>query len=185
MRLKYRPEIDGLRAISVIAVLIYHSNLSFFGKYFFNGGFIGVDIFFTISGYLIGSIIISELNIYGKFSYKDFLIRRIRRILPVLFFIIIISLIFAYVYLLPDDFIDISKSILSTSLFSSNYYFSLVGDAYDSVDSKFIPFLHTWSLSVEEQFYILFPIILVLIFKYYNQYFIKILSSNFFPWTHF
>jgi len=175
MRLKYRPEIDGLRAISVIAVLIYHSNLSFFGKYFFNGGFIGVDIFFTISGYLIGSIIISELNIYGKFSYKDFLIRRIRRILPVLFFIIIISLIFAYVYLLPDDFIDISKSILSTSLFSSNYYFSLVGDAYDSVDSKFIPFLHTWSLSVEEQFYILFPIILVLIFKYYNQYFIKIL----------
>ena len=175
MSLKYRPEIDGLRAISVIAVLFYHSDLSFFGKYFFNGGFIGVDIFFTISGYLIGSIIIRELNIDGKFSYKEFLIRRIRRILPVLFFIIIISLIFAYVYLLPDDFIDISKSILSSALFSSNYYFSFVGDVYDSVDSKFIPFLHTWSLSVEEQFYIIFPIIFVLVFKYYNQHFIKIL----------
>ena len=72
MSLKYRPEIDGLRTISVIAVLFYHSDLSFFGKYFFNGAFIGVDIFFTISGYLIGSIIIRELNIDGNFHIKSF-----------------------------------------------------------------------------------------------------------------
>ena len=175
MSLKYRPEIDGLRAIAVIAVLIYHSNLSFFGNFFFNGGFIGVDIFFTISGYLIGSIIINQLNMNGKFSYFEFLTRRIRRIFPVLFFVIISSLIFSYIYLLPDDFINISKSILSSSLFVSNYYFLIVGDAYNAVDSKYIPFLHTWSLSVEEQFYIFFPVIVILIFKFYNKYFIEII----------
>ncbi len=175
MKLKYRPEIDGLRAISVIAVLIYHSDLSFFGKYFFNGGFIGVDIFFIISGYLIGSIIIKEFKFTGKFSYKEFLTRRVRRILPVLFFIIVVSLIFSYFYLLPNDFIDLSKSILSSVLFGSNYYFSFLGEAYDAVDSRYLPFLHTWSLSVEEQFYIIFPIILVLIFKFYNKNFVKIL----------
>jgi len=176
MNLKYRPEIDGLRAISVIAVLIYHSDLTIFGRYFFNGGFIGVDIFFIISGYLIGSIIINELNLYGKFSYINFLIRRIRRILPVLFFIISVSLIFSYFYLLPNNFIDLAKSILSSVLFSSNYYFSYAGDVYDAVDSKYLPFLHTWSLSVEEQFYIIFPMILILIFKFYKDHFIKILS---------
>jgi peptidoglycan/LPS O-acetylase OafA/YrhL len=175
MNLKYRPEIDGLRAISVIAVLIYHSDLSFFGKYFFNGGFIGVDIFFIISGYLIGSIIINELKNTGKFSYINFLTRRVRRILPVLFFIIIASLIFSYFFLLPKDFIDLSESILSSILFGSNYYFSLLGEVYDAVDSKYLPFLHTWSLSVEEQFYIIFPIILVLIFKFYKKYFVTVL----------
>ena len=175
MNLKYRPEIDGLRAISVIAVLIYHSDLTIFGKYFFNGGFIGVDIFFLISGYLIGSIIINELDSSGKFSYSKFLLRRIRRILPALFFIILVSLTFAYLYILPNNFIDLSKSILSSVLFSSNYYFSYTGEVYDAVDSKYLPFLHTWSLSVEEQFYIIFPILFVLIFKFQKENFSKIL----------
>ena len=175
MKLKYRPEIDGLRAISVIAVLIYHSDLSFFGKYLFNGGFIGVDIFFIISGYLIGSIIINELKSTGKFSYKNFLTRRVRRILPVLFFIILASLTFSYFYLLPNDFVDLSKSILSSVLFGSNYYFSFIGEVYDAIESKYLPFLHTWSLSVEEQFYIIFPIIFVLIFRISNKNFVTIL----------
>jgi len=175
MHLKYRPEIDGLRAISIIAVLIYHSDLPIFGRYLFNGGFIGVDIFFIISGYLIGSIIINELNSDKKFSYIKFLKRRIRRILPVLFFIILASLLFSYLYILPENFIDISKSTLSSVLFSSNYYFSYAGDVYDAADSRYLPFLHTWSLSVEEQFYIIFPIVSLLIFKYHRQHFAKIL----------
>ena len=123
MKLKYRPEIDGLRAIAVGAVILYHAQITILGYQPFKGGFIGVDIFFVISGYLITSIILKELVTTGSFSFKHFYERRIRRILPVLLFVMLVSLPFAYLNLLPNNFMDFSKSILYSLGFSSNFYF--------------------------------------------------------------
>ena len=159
MKLDYRPEIDGLRAIAVGAVILYHAQITIFGHQPFDGGFIGVDIFFVISGYLITSIILKELVTTGSFSFKNFYERRIRRILPVLFFVILMSLPFAWMYLMPTSLIDFSKSILYSLGFSSNFYFYHSGLEY-AESGLLKPFLHTWSLSVEEQYYILFPIVL-------------------------
>ena len=170
MKLTYRPEIDGLRAIAVIAVILYHSQISIFGNQHFKGGFIGVDIFFVISGYLITSIILKELVTTGSFSFKHFYERRLRRILPALLFVMLISLPFAWIYLLPSSFVDFSKSILYSLGFSSNFYFWNSGQIYGAENGLLKPFLHTWSLSVEEQFYIFFPIILLLTFKYFKKY---------------
>ena len=123
VKIIYRPEIDGLRAIAVGAVILYHAQITILGHQPFKGGFIGVDIFFVISGYLITSIILKELIITGSFSFKHFYERRIRRILPTLLFVMLISLPFAWRYLLPSSFIDFSKSILYSLGFSSNLYF--------------------------------------------------------------
>ena len=179
MKLTYRPEIDGLRAIAVRAVIIYHAKIIIFGHLLFEGGFIGVDIFFVISGYLIISIILKELLTTGSFSFKHFYERRIRRILPALLFVMLASLPFAYMYLLPSSFIDFSKSILYSLGFSSNFYFHYSGQVYGATDGLLKPFLHTWSLSVEEQFYILFPIILLITFKYFGKYLIHVLIIGF------
>ena len=173
MSIQYRPEIDGLRAIAVGAVILYHAKINIFGQSF-SGGFIGVDIFFVISGYLITSIILKELVNTGSFSFKFFYERRIRRILPVLLVVMLLSLPIAWLFLLPDNFVDFSKSILYSIGFSSNFYFHNVGQEYDAESGLFIPFLHTWSLSVEEQYYILFPIILFTTFKYFRKYLIHI-----------
>src|SRR6056300_586276 len=108
MKLNYRPEIDGLRALAVGVVILYHSNHTFFGKDLFSGGFIGVDIFFVISGYLISSLIFKELITTGSFSFKYFYERRIRRILLALLFVMLASLPFAWMYLLPSSFVDFS-----------------------------------------------------------------------------
>ena len=178
MKLIYRPEIDGLRAIAVSAVILYHSKISIFG-YSFSGGFIGVDIFFVISGYLITSIILNEIVTYGSFSFKYFYERRIRRILPVLLLVLLVSLTFAWLYLLPNDFVNFSKSILYSLGFSSNFYFHLTGQEYDAESGLFIPLLHTWSLSVEEQFYILFPIFLLITFKFLRKYLIQLIVFGF------
>jgi len=175
MKITYRPEIDGLRAIAVVAVILYHAKISILGNEIFKGGFIGVDIFFVISGYLITSIILKELITTGTFSFRYFYERRIRRILPALLFIMLISLPFAWMYLIPGSFIDFVKSILYSLGFSSNVYFWYTGQQYGAESSLLKPFLHTWSLSVEEQFYILFPIILLFTFKYLRQYLIHIL----------
>ena len=106
MKIKYRPEIDGLRAIAVISVILYHAQITIFDFETFKGGFIGVDIFFVISGYLITSIIFKELVTTGTFSFKHFYERRIRRILPVLLFVMLASLPFGWMLLLTDNFID-------------------------------------------------------------------------------
>ena len=179
MKLKYRPEIDGLRAIAVSAVILYHAEITILGHQPFKGGFIGVDIFFVISGYLITSIILKELFTTGSFSFKNFYERRIRRILPALLFVMLLSFPFAWMYLLPSDFINFSKSILYSLGFSSNFYFHYSGQMYGAESGIFIPFLHTWSLSVEEQYYILFPIVLLIIFKYLKHYLIHILILGF------
>ena len=175
MKLTYRPEIDGLRAIAVGAVILYHAQITIFGHQPFKGGFIGVDIFFVISGYLITSIILKELNTTGSFSFKNFYERRVRRILPALLFVMLISLPFAWMYLIPSSFVDFSKSILYSLGFSSNFYFHYSGQLYGDESGLLKPFLHTWSLSVEEQFYILFPIVLLITFKYFRNYLLTIL----------
>ena len=179
MKLTYRPEIDGLRAIAVGAVILYHAQITIFGYQPFKGGFIGVDIFFVISGYLITSIILKEMIVTGSFSFKYFYERRIRRILPALLFVMLSSLPLAWMFLLPSSFIDFSKSILYSLGFNSNFYFHFSGQVYGAKDGFFKPFLHTWSLSVEEQFYILFPIILLITFKFFRKFLIHILILGF------
>jgi len=179
MKLAYRLEIDGLRAIAVVAVIFYHAQITILGHQLFKGGFIGVDIFFVISGYLITSIILKEFVNTGTFSFKHFYERRIRRILPALLFVMLVSLPFAWFYLLPNSLVDFSKSILYSLGFSSNFYFHYSGQQYGAVNGFFKPFLHTWSLSVEEQFYILFPIVLLVTFKYFKKYLIHILMISF------
>jgi peptidoglycan/LPS O-acetylase OafA/YrhL len=179
MKITYRPEIDGLRAIAVGAVILYHAQITIFGYQPFKGGFIGVDIFFVISGYLITSIILKELVITGSFSFKNFYERRIRRILPALLFVMLVSLPFAWMYLLPGGLVDFSKSILYSLGFNSNFYFWHTETQYGAESGLLKPFLHTWSLSVEEQYYILFPIILLFAFKYFRKYLIHILILGF------
>jgi peptidoglycan/LPS O-acetylase OafA/YrhL len=176
MKINYRPEIDGLRAIAVIAVIFYHAKINFFGYHFLQGGFIGVDIFFVISGYLITLIILKELIVSGTFQFKYFYERRARRILPALLFMILLSIPVAYIYLLPNSFVDFSKSIFYILGFNSNFYFYNSRFRYGDEDGLFKPFLNTWSLSLEEQYYIFFPIILVFIFKYLRKYLLIILA---------
>jgi len=179
MKLSYRPEIDGLRAIAVGAVILYHAQTTILGYQAFEGGFIGVDIFFVISGYLITLIILKELVTTGTFSFKHFYERRIRRILPALLFVMLVSLPFAWMYLLPSNLIDFSKSILYSLGFSSNFYFHYSGQQYGAQSGLLKPFLHTWSLSVEEQYYILFPIVLLITFKYFRKFLLTVIIIGF------
>ena len=179
MKLTYRPEIDGLRAIAVGAVIFHHAQINILGHQPFKGGFIGVDIFFVISGYLITSIILKELITTGSFSFKHFYERRIRRILPALLAVMLVSLPFAWIYLLPSSFIEFSKTILYSLGFSSNFYFWHSGQQYGVESGLLKPFLHTWSLSVEEQYYISFPIVLLIAFRYFRKYLIHILILGF------
>tara|TARA_B100000787_G_scaffold144932_1_gene114915 strand:+ start:1905 stop:3941 length:2037 start_codon:yes stop_codon:yes gene_type:complete len=175
MNIKYRPEIDGLRAIAVCSVIIYHAEIYLFGQQVLEGGFIGVDIFFVISGYLISSIILNEIIDTGSFSYMNFYERRIRRILPALLFVITLSLPLAWLYLLPDSFIEFAKSILYSLSFGSNFFFYFSGELYGATNNTHVPFLHTWSLSIEEQFYIIFPLLFLISFKYCRKYLLHIL----------
>ena len=175
MKINYRPEIDGLRAISVFAVIFYHANFILFDYKIFQGGFVGVDIFFVISGYLITSLILKELFNTKNFSFSNFYERRIRRIIPVLFIVILSCIPFAYFSLLPSSLLSFLKSIVYTLFFVSNFYFFHAGQIYGAEDGLLKPLLHTWSLSVEEQFYILFPIFLFLIYKFFSKYLLSII----------
>ena len=180
MKINYRPEIDGLRAIAVSVVILYHAQLNILDIKIFEGGFIGVDIFFVISGYLITSLILKELESTGDFSFRYFYERRARRILPALIVVILASLPAAWLFLVPGNFIEFTKSILYSLGFSSNFYFHYSGLQYGSEDSLLKPLLHTWSLSVEEQYYILFPIILLVVFKFFKKYLLGFLLLGFF-----
>ncbi len=156
MSIQYRREVDGLRAIAVVPVILFHAGFSQF-----SGGYVGVDVFFVISGYLITSIIVSDLE-KGSFSLLKFYERRARRILPALFLVIFCCLPFAWLWMSESKFNDFSGSIVDTVLFISNFYFWSNGGYFDpAADTR--PLLHTWSLAVEEQFYILFPLLFSLI----------------------
>ena len=175
MKINYRPEIDGLRAIAVLFVVLYHAKFIFLENLYFNGGYIGVDIFFVISGYLIASIIFKEQLLKKSFSFSNFYKRRIRRILPALVFISLITIPFGLIFIIPNDFVKFSNSLFFSSLFGSNIYFSLSYLVYEAENSMNWPLLHTWSLSVEEQFYILFPVALILFFKYLKKYLLHLI----------
>lgn len=177
IKLSYRPEIDFLRAIAVGAVIIYHAKIYIEGKLFFPGGFLGVDIFFVISGYLISSIIFEELEKKKFFSFTQFYEKRARRILPALLFVILICLPFAWFFILPSSFVDFAKSVLFSLGFGSNFYFYQTGLEYGAESGLLKPLLHTWSLAVEEQFYILFPLVFFLIFKFFYKLKKKIIFS--------
>ena len=163
LKLNYRKELDGLRAIAIIGVIIYHVEVFVNGNRLFPGGFLGVDIFFVISGYLITSLIIKEIIFSNNFSFKNFYFRRAKRILPALLVMMFISIFFAWIYLTPKNFLEYSNSIVSSLFFYSNYFFYFQDLVYNSEDSLLKPLLHTWSLAVEEQFYIIFPIFFFLI----------------------
>jgi len=177
VKILYRPDIDGLRALSVIAVILYHANFQFNDQYLFRGGYIGVDIFFVISGYLITSLITKELNDTGSFNFVNFYLRRARRILPVLILIILCFIPFAWFYLLPNSLTDFSSSIFFSTFFTSNFFFNNIGHDYGDTLSITKPFLHTWSLSVEEQFYILYPLFFFCCFKFIKNKLILLLIS--------
>lgn len=156
--MKYRKEIDGLRAISVLPVVLFHS-----GAPAFSGGYIGVDIFFVISGYLITSILVYELNA-GDFSIINFYERRARRILPALFFVIVACMPFAWLWMSPVLFQDFAESIIAVVFFGSNFLFWME-DGYFAQAAELKPLLHTWSLAVEEQYYLFFPLLLMLLWR--------------------
>ena len=183
MRIDYRPEIDGLRAIAVLAVLFYHAEFVInYGTHnsinFLPGGFLGVDIFFVVSGYLITKIILVEL-LKNEFSFKNFYLNRARRLLPALFLVIIFSIPFSWFYLMPKEMQDYALSVIYSLLFSSNFLF-WTENSYFATENLLKPFLHTWSLAIEEQFYLIFPLSLVLIWKFFREKIIAIFIFLFF-----
>lgn len=157
--MKYRAEIDGLRALAVVPVILFHA-----GFELFSGGFVGVDVFFVISGYLITTILIEDIE-NKRFSIVNFYERRARRILPVLFFVMLVCILFAWIWMLPSQMKDLSKSIIAVSLFASNILF-WKESGYFAAAAEEKPLLHTWSLAVEEQYYVLFPIFLMLAWRF-------------------
>jgi peptidoglycan/LPS O-acetylase OafA/YrhL len=156
--LLYRPEVDGLRARAVVPVILFHAGFDLFG-----GGFIGVDIFFVISGYLITTILIDDME-NNRFSIVKFYERRSRRILPMLIFVMLICIPFAWQLMSPKQIIDFSESLIAVSSFTSNILFWLESGYFDTV-AEAKPLLHTWSLAVEEQYYLLFPIFIFLAWR--------------------
>jgi peptidoglycan/LPS O-acetylase OafA/YrhL len=158
----YRREVDGLRALAVVPVIFFHGGFSAF-----SGGFVGVDVFFVISGYLITSIILVDLRA-NQFSLVRFYERRARRILPALFLVMAATSLFAYLWMMPDEFKNFGQSLFATATFSNNVLLAITSD-YWSLASEFKPLLHTWSLGVEEQYYVIFPLLMILCCAYFRS----------------
>ena len=157
--MKYRAEIDGLRALAVVPVILFHA-----GFELFSGGFVGVDVFFVISGYLITTILIEDIE-NKRFSIVNFYERRARRILPALFFVITLCVPFSWILLSDSALSKFGSGLIGVSLFLSNVVFWRQQGYFDE-SAELNPILHTWSLAVEEQYYLLFPIFLILAWRF-------------------
>lgn len=164
----YRSEIDGLRSVAVIPVILFHAGVPGFG-----GGYVGVDVFFVISGFLITTILLMDLE-QENFSLARFYERRARRILPALTVVILGCLPFAWMWMLPGEFVAFGKSVISASLFVSNIFF-WTESGYFEAAGELKPLLHTWSLSVEEQYYLIFPVLLSVFWKFGRRAIIPVL----------
>ena len=163
----YRKDIDGLRAIAVMAVILFH-----FGYLPF--GYLGVDVFFVISGYLITKIAYREA-LDNKFSILNFYLRRIRRIIPLVLFTLLFTLIFGIMVMLPEDLENLSESIMATNFFANNVLLLITTGNYWDTVNEFKPLMHTWSLGVEEQFYFIFPIIFLFLSGKRNKWILPVL----------
>lgn len=161
--MKYRLEIDGLRAIAVLAVVFYHA-----GVHGFDGGYVGVDVFFAISGFLICKIMIEKQE-NNVFSYINFLFNRVRRLAPSAFVVVLCTSAWAFGNLYVQEFFEYGKSLLAFMVFASNWFFLSEATSYFSAESEVNLLLHTWSLGIEEQFYIVYPLLLALIIKKFNM----------------
>jgi len=167
----HRPEIDGLRALAVLPVILFHGGFALF-----SGGYVGVDVFFVISGFLITSIILDE-RIAGIFSIAGFYERRARRILPALFFVMLACIPVAWIWMLPQELGSFGQSLVAVSLFVSNMLFWRTSGYFDlAADQK--PLLHTWSLGVEEQFYLVFPLLIAFLWRFGTRRLLTILAAG-------
>lgn len=146
---KYRHDIDGLRAIAVLAVIFFH-----FGV--LPAGYLGVDVFFVISGFLITGIVVNQIDA-GKFTILGFYLRRTRRIIPLSLFVGMVALFVGMLCMLPDDLENLSQSVIATNLFGNNVLQAVTTKNYWDVVNEFKPLMHTWSLGVEEQYYLFYP----------------------------
>ena len=169
--MQYRKEIDGLRAIALIPVILFHARIDWF-----SGGYVGVDVFFVISGYLITSLIVAEKEA-GTFTLLDFYERRARRIIPALFFVTLVCIVPAWLWMMPNQLKDFAQSVVALALFSSNILFWRKGD-YFLATADDMPLLHTWSIAVEEQYYVLFPIFLLLLWAKGRRWLIAIIAAT-------
>ncbi|MCQ0987389.1 acyltransferase family protein [Jiella marina] len=166
--MRYRPEIDGLRAIAVLPVIFFHAGFSTFG-----GGYVGVDVFFVISGFLITTILLNDLAA-DRFSLARFYERRARRILPALFLVTALSAVAAAVWMMPSQLESFSKSLVAVATFWSNVHF-WKESGYFATAAELKPLLHTWSLAVEEQYYILFPVFLWMMWRFARRWLLSAL----------
>jgi peptidoglycan/LPS O-acetylase OafA/YrhL len=163
----YRPEIDGMRCVAILPVVLYHAGFELFGHRLMPGGFLGVDVFFVISGYLITGIVLSQMS-NGTWSIGKFYERRARRILPALFAMMAVGIPFALWLMSPAQLQNLGWSTLATTLFGSNIQLWLdTGYFSEAIDLK--PLAHMWSLAVEEQFYLAFPLLLWALFRLGRQ----------------
>jgi peptidoglycan/LPS O-acetylase OafA/YrhL len=159
-KLNYRAELDGLRAIAVLSVIFYHAHFSLF-----KGGYVGIDVFFVLSGFLMSSIILREKEA-DKFTLRAFYERRARRILPMLMFTLLTSYMPAYYFMLHNDFVFYAKSAFFSSIAVANIFYSTTTRSYFDTSTDRIPLVHTWTLGVEEQFYVIIPLIFILFWRF-------------------
>ena len=178
----FRFDIQSLRAVSVILVICYHFNFIYQNNPIFSGGFIGVDIFFIISGYVISNIVLIELEKNNSFKILPFIEKRLRRLIPALYFLLITLLIIGYFFLLPKRYIQLGYDTIFNTFFASNFYFWETLEKYGAITGIERPLLHTWSLSVEWQFYIFTSLIIIVfrnqILKKFNFFFISLFTVS-------
>ena len=175
----YRSDIDALRGYSIIFVILYHSRFYYNDFFLFSGGFIGVDIFFVITGYLITKLLVTEYNSNKKINILDFFERRIRRLIPVLILVLLIASIFSVLVLEPTKLKQFAESFFASIFFVANIYFNYFGNFYETNASLKTPLLHLWSLGIEEQFYILYPFFLLISLKYFKKFIIFFIFLGF------